>query len=55
MKKKNYRVVVTETQSYDVKVTAKSKEEAEDIALEQYGCIGDIFSTTTAAVLVEEE
>ncbi len=52
---KKYRVVVTETQSYDVLVEAENKEEAEEIAEETYGCDGDIFSTIVDVVLVEEE
>ena len=50
-----YRVVVTETQSYEVYVEADTKEEAEEIALDDYGCCGDIFYTGADVVLVEEE
>lgn len=52
---KRYRVVVTETQSYEVFVEANSEEEAEELALENYGCDGEIFSTDTEAIDVEEE
>lgn len=50
-----YRVVVVESQSYEVYVEADTKEEAEEIAEEDYGCCGDIFSTNVDVVLVEEE
>lgn len=49
-----YRVVVTETQYYEVYVEADTKEEAEDIAMDIYGEDGDIFSTELDATLVEE-
>ena len=52
---KTYRVIVTETQSYEVYVEAESKEEAEEIAEDTYGCDGDIFHTDVDVVLVEEE
>ena len=48
-----YRVVVTETQSYEVYVEADTQEEAEEIALDDYGCYGDIFHTGVNVVLVE--
>ena len=48
-----YRAIVTETQSYEVYVEADDIDEAEDIAYEEYGCIGDIFSTEVDVVLVE--
>lgn len=50
-----YRVVVTETQSYELYVEADNQEEAEEIALEEYGCIGDIFSSYSDVVFIEEE
>ena len=49
-----YRVVVTETQSYELYVEANDPDEAEEIACEDYGCIGDIFSTDVEVVLIEE-
>lgn len=49
-----YRVIITETQSYEVYVEAEDKDEAEEIATEDYGCVGDIFSTFVDVVLVEE-
>ena len=52
---KKYRVVVIETQSYEVYVEASTEEEAEDIALENYGCDGDIFNTDVNILLVEED
>ena len=50
-----YRVVVTETQYYEVYVEANTEEEAEDIAIDTYGEDGDIFTTELNAILVEEE
>ena len=50
-----YRVVVTETQLYEVYVEADSQEEAEEIATEEYGCEGDIFSTFVDVAFIEEE
>ena len=50
-----FRVIVTETQSYEVHVEADNKEEAEEIAEDAYGCDGDIFYTGVNVVLVEEE
>lgn len=50
-----YRVVVTETQYYEVYVEADTQEEAEDIAIDTYGEDGDIFSTELETILVEEE
>lgn len=50
-----FRVVVTETQYYEVYVEADTKDEAEDIAMDVYGEDGDIFSTNLNTVLVEEE
>jgi hypothetical protein len=50
-----YRVVVAETQYYEVYVEADDKDEAEEIALEEYGYNGDIFSTLTDVTYMEEE
>lgn len=50
-----YRVIVTETQSYEVYVEADTQDEAEEIALEEYGYEGDIFSTCADVVLIEEQ
>ena len=52
---KKYRVVVAETQYYEVYVEADTKEEAEEIAEDTYGCDGDIFSTDVNVTLIEEE
>ena len=52
---KKYRVVVVESQSYEVYVEANTEDEAEEIAEETYGCDGDIFSSTIDVVHVEEE
>jgi hypothetical protein len=50
-----YRAIVTETQSYEVYVEANTKEEAEEIAEDTYGCVGDIFSSIVEVIQVEEE
>ena len=50
-----FRVVVTETQYYEVYVEAHTEEEAEDIAIDTYGEDGDIFQTELEAILIEEE
>lgn len=52
---KRYRVVVAETQSYEVYVEAESKEEAEVIAFYGYGENGEIFQTDAEVVEIEEE
>ncbi len=51
---KKFRVVVAETQYYEVYVEANTEEEAEDIAIDAYGEDGDIFLTELDAKLVEE-
>lgn len=50
-----YRVIVTETQCYEVWVDANDEEEAEEIAVEEYGSEGDIFSTYVDVTHIEEE
>ena len=50
-----FRVVVEETQSYEVYVEADTEEEAEEIAENTYGCDGDIVHTAIDVVLVEED
>ena len=50
-----FRVVVAETQYYEVYVEAHTEEEAEDIAIDTYGEDGDIFQTELEATLIEEE
>ena len=52
---KKYRAVVTVTEYYEVYVNAEDEEEAEDVALENYGCNGEIFNTLSDVVSVEEE
>ncbi len=52
---KRYRVVVTVTEYYEVYVNAEDEEEAEDIALENYGIDGELFNTLSDVVNVEEE
>ena len=50
-----FRVVVEEIQSYEVYVEAPNDIEAQRIALESYGCDGEVFDTDTNVVDVEEE
>ena len=50
-----YRVIVTETQCYEVWVNADNEDEAEEIAIEEYDCEGDIFSTYVDVTHIEEE
>ena len=52
---KRYRVVVTVTEYYEVYVNAQDEEEAEDVAIENYGCDGELFNTLADVVSVEEE
>jgi hypothetical protein len=52
---KEYRVVVVETQYYEVYVEADTEEEAMDIAQDIYGTEGVVFSEGTNIELVEEE
>ena len=52
---KKFRVIVTETQSYEVYVEADTEEEAEEIAEDTYGYDGDIFSTIVEVAHIEEE
>lgn len=49
-----YRVIVTETQCYEVWVDANDEDEAEEIALEEYGREVDIFSTYADVTHIEE-
>ena len=50
-----YRVVVAETQSYEVYVEAESKEKAEEIAFYNYGEMGSIFQTDAEVIDIEED
>jgi hypothetical protein len=50
-----YRVIVTETQCYEVLVNADDEGEAEEIALKEYCYNGDIFSTYADVTHIEEE
>ena len=50
-----FRVVVTETQSYEMYVDAESQEKAEEFALDNYGELGEIFQTDTEVIDIEEE
>ena len=51
---KKFRVVIAETQYYEVYIEANTEEEAEDLATDTYGEDGDIFFTELDAKLVEE-
>lgn len=50
-----FRVVIAETQYYEVYVEADTQEDAEDLAIDTYGEDGDIFQTDIEATLIEEE
>ena len=50
-----YRVVVAETQSYEVYVEAESQEKAEEIAFYGYGELGEVFQTDAEVISIEEE
>lgn len=50
-----YRVIVAETQSYEVYVDAENKDEAEDLALKLYGNESDIFQTDVEVIDIEED
>lgn len=50
-----FRIVVEEIQLYEVYVEAKDSYEAEDIALETYGCDGEIFKTYANVTDITEE
>ena len=52
---KMFRVVIAETQYYEVYVEAHTEDEAEDIALDNYGEDGDIILTELDTKLIEEE
>jgi hypothetical protein len=52
---KMFRVVIVESQSYEVYVEAPTKEAAESIALDTYGCNGNIFHSDANAIFIEEE
>ena len=51
---KKFRVVIAETQYYEVYVEANTEEVAEDLATDTYGEDGDIFLTELDAKLIEE-
>lgn len=51
---KTFKVIVTETQSYEVYVKADTQAEAEDIACEVYGEDGFIFNTDVEVFDAEE-
>ena len=52
---KQFKIVIAETQYYEVYVEADTPSEAEDIACDTYGEDGNIFSTDVAVVNIEEE
>lgn len=49
-----YKVAVNEIETYEVFVEADTPEEAEELALECYGCDGEIGCTLTEILEVEE-
>ena len=50
-----YRVIVSEVQHYELFVEAEDQDEAEEIALEEYGCNGTIFSTFADIAHIERK
>ena len=50
-----FRVVIEEIQTYEVYVEAPNDLEAERIALDTYGCDGEVFNTDTNVISTEEE
>ena len=48
-----YMVAVNETQTYEVFVEADTQDKAEELALECYGCDGEIGCTLTEILEVE--
>lgn len=50
-----YRVIVEETQSYEVYVETDTEEEAAEIAEDIYGSDGEVIHTNIEAVDIEEE
>ena len=50
-----FRVVVAETQSYEVYVDAENKEQAEEIAFYGYGKLGELFQTDAEVIDIEED
>jgi hypothetical protein len=52
---KKFRVVVMETQYYEVYVEADTEDKAKDIAYDTYGEDGCIFDTITEAYAEEAE
>ena len=49
-----YRVVVSETQTYEVYIEANSIEMAEEMALETYGSDGEIFQINVEVVDIDD-
>lgn len=52
---KSFRVVVVESQSYEVYIEAPTQEAAESIALDTYGSEGNIFHSDADIVCIDEE
>ena len=48
-----YKIAVNETQTYEVFVEADTQNEAEELALECYGCDGETGCTLTEILEVE--
>ena len=45
MKKQKFRVIITESQNYEIFVEAEDEDSAKEIAEENYGCDGTVTST----------
>lgn len=52
---KTFKIIIAETQYYEVYIEADTPSEAEDIACDTYGEDGNIFSTDVTVVNIEEE
>ena len=50
-----FRVVIAETQSYEMYVDAESEEKAKEFALDNYGELGEIFHTDAEVINIEED
>jgi hypothetical protein len=50
-----YRILVSETQTYEVYVEAKTQDEAIESAMKNYGHDGEVFHTEVELIDYEEE
>ena len=54
MKKQKFRVVITESQNYEIFVEAENEDSAKEIAEENYGCDGTVTSTFVEVACVDK-